>query len=56
MRGSGRRVVTDLVSLVRFALEQETILAPFRETVQDRFARWLSEQEAAGRTFTAPQL
>jgi type I restriction enzyme R subunit len=55
VRGSGRRQVTDLVSLVRFALEQETILAPFAETVNDRFARWLSEQEAAGRTFTAEQ-
>jgi type I restriction enzyme, R subunit len=55
VRGSGRRMVTDLVSLVRFALEQETILAPFAETVQDRFARWLSAQESAGRTFTPEQ-
>ncbi|MGV3722667.1 MAG: type I restriction-modification enzyme R subunit C-terminal domain-containing protein, partial [Actinomycetota bacterium] len=55
VRGSGRRVVTDLVSLVRFALEQETLLAPFQETVQDRFARWLSAQEAAGRAFTPEQ-
>lgn len=55
VKSSGRRVVTDLISLVRFALEQETILAPFAETVNDRFTRWLSEQEAAGVSFTAEQ-
>jgi type I restriction enzyme R subunit len=55
VRGSGPRVAADLVSLVRFALEQETILAPFAESVQDRFARWLTAQEAAGRAFTPEQ-
>ena len=47
--------MTDLVSLVRFALEQETILSPFAETVNDRFAAWLATQEATGRTFTSEQ-
>jgi type I restriction enzyme R subunit len=55
VHGSGGRMLTDLVSLVRFALEQETILQPFAETVEDRFARWLSEQESAGRAFTNEQ-
>ena len=40
-------MVTDLVSLIRFALEHETVLAPFAETVDDRFQRWLSEQGSA---------
>ena len=55
VKGSGQRVLTDLISLVRFALEQETILAPFAETVQDRFARWIASQETAGRAFTPEQ-
>jgi type I restriction enzyme, R subunit len=55
VRGSGQRAVTDLVSLVRFALQQETILAPFAESVNDRFAHWLATQEAAGRAFTPDQ-
>lgn len=55
VRGHGGRAVTDLVSLVRFALEQETLLRPFGETVEDRFAAWLSGQEAAGRSFTSEQ-
>ena len=36
-------------------LAKETILAPFAETVNDRYARWLSEQEAAGSAFTPEQ-
>jgi type I restriction enzyme, R subunit len=55
VKGHTRGMVTDLVSLIRFALEQETILAPFADTVEDRFARWLVSQESAGRTFTPEQ-
>ncbi|MBX7132744.1 MAG: DEAD/DEAH box helicase family protein [Fimbriimonadaceae bacterium] len=44
VRGHSRGMVTDLVSLVRFALNQETILAPFAETVEDRYAAWLATQ------------
>jgi type I restriction enzyme R subunit len=55
VRGSGKRMLTDLISLIRFALEQETILAPFAESVNDRFTRWLSSQESAGRAFTPEQ-
>lgn len=44
VRGHSRGMVTDLVSLVRFALQQETILAPFAETVEDRYAAWLASQ------------
>jgi len=56
VRGTGGKVVTDLVSLVRFALEQESILRPFGETVEDRFAAWLASQESAGRKFTNEEM
>jgi len=56
VRGSGGRVLTDLVSLVRFALEQEDELVPYPELVDERFRTWLLQQENAGRTFTPPQL
>ena len=55
VRGSGHRVLTDLVSLVRFALEQETVLEPFDESVRARFAQWLEAQESGGRKFTDDQ-
>jgi type I restriction enzyme R subunit len=52
---SGKRILTDLVSLVRFAMHQEPELIPFPETVQGRFATWLAQQEAHGRPFTDEQ-
>jgi type I restriction enzyme R subunit len=56
VRGSRRRVLTDIVSLVRFALEQESSLVPYPELVDERFKAWLLQQENAGRTFTPDQL
>jgi type I restriction enzyme R subunit len=56
VHGAGPRVLADLVSLVRFALEQEAELVPFPEHVQVRFAGWLAEQENVGKHFTAEQL
>jgi type I restriction enzyme R subunit len=56
VRGSGGRVLTDMVSLVRFALEQEDELVPYPELVDERFQAWLLAQENAGRTFTTAQL
>jgi type I restriction enzyme R subunit len=56
VRGSGGRVLTDLVSLVRFALEQDDELVPYPELVEERFRAWLLQQENAGRTFTSAQL
>ena len=54
VRGQLRRF-TDLVSLVRFALEQEPVLEPFAAHVERRFADWLAAKTAAGVTFTADQ-
>ena len=53
---SGERLLTDLVSLVRFAVSNhEGELAPYREQVQTRFAAWLQQQANAGRSFTEEQ-
>jgi type I restriction enzyme R subunit len=49
-------VLTDIVSLVRFALHQEGELVPYPERVGERFEAWLLQQENAGRTFTPEQL
>ena len=42
----GRRILTDLVSLVRFAMHQDNELVPFPEKVQANFKAWLAQQEA----------
>jgi len=56
VRGSGMRVWTDVVSLVRFALHQESELRPFADGVRERFERWLAAQARAGKAFTSEQL
>jgi type I restriction enzyme R subunit len=56
VRGSGGRVLTDIVSLVRFALHEQPELHPYQEEVNARFARWIAQQEGAGKLFTPDQL
>lgn len=51
----GRRVLADLVSLVRHAVQLDDELVPFPEQVAQRYALWLADQQAAGRVFTAAQ-
>ncbi|MEI6492008.1 MAG: type I restriction-modification enzyme R subunit C-terminal domain-containing protein [Verrucomicrobiota bacterium] len=46
----------DLVSLVRFALEQQPVLAPFADSVTERFNEWLMDKAKAGVKFTDEQL
>jgi type I restriction enzyme R subunit len=48
-------ILTDLVSLVRFAMHQENELVPFPEKVEANFKAWLSQQEAAGKKFSNEQ-
>lgn len=55
MRGSGGRILTDIVALVRFALRQEDELTPFPEQVEGRFSDWLAQQESQRRRFTDEQ-
>lgn len=51
VRGAGaKRVLTDLVALVRHALQMEDELVPFPEQVRARYAEWLQ-----GKTFTPEQ-
>ncbi|MBK7877781.1 MAG: DEAD/DEAH box helicase family protein [Planctomycetes bacterium] len=48
--------LADVISLVRFAVQKDEELAPYADRVQGRFERWMKEQRAAGRTFTAEQV
>ncbi|HJT20032.1 MAG TPA: type I restriction-modification enzyme R subunit C-terminal domain-containing protein [Nitrospira sp.] len=64
---SGKRILTDLVSLVRFAIHQDNELVPFPERVNANFNAWLTQQESIpsprggegkgeGRRFTPEQI
>ena len=56
VRGSGGRVLTDLVSLVRIALHHDDQLVPYPDLVHERYHAWLLQQQNTGRTFTPEQL
>ncbi len=55
VRRTDRHTVTDLISLVRYTLDQDPDLVPYRDSVQERYAGWLTQQEQAGVTFTDRQ-
>jgi len=51
-----RRLLTDLVSLVRFAMQQTNELVPYPERVQANFKAWLAQHQQAHTTpFTTEQ-
>jgi len=52
---SGERLLVDLVSLVRFALQEANELVPYAEGVNERCDNWMAQQENAGRAFTDEQ-
>ena len=53
--GKTKRVLTDLVALVRHALQPESELVPYPEQVRARYERWLKAQADAGKVFTPQQ-
>jgi type I restriction enzyme R subunit len=56
VRGSGGKMLTDIVSLVRFALQQDEQLVPYKDQVEVRYENWLAQQKQAGRAFTDEQI
>ena len=48
-------MLTDLVSLVRHAVQLDDELVPYPERVQRRYADWLAAQQTEGRAFTSEQ-
>jgi type I restriction enzyme R subunit len=55
VRGAGGKVLTDIVSLVRYAIHAEPELHPFKEDVDSRFQLWLMTHESGGQRFTQEQ-
>jgi type I restriction enzyme R subunit len=57
VRGAGpQKLLTNIVSLIRFAIGRTEVLEPFPLTVEARFQLWLAEQREAGRQFTSEQI
>jgi type I restriction enzyme R subunit len=56
VKGSGGRMLADIVALVRFALHQAGELEPYADQVEERFQQWLAQQQNKGKQFTEEQL
>jgi type I restriction enzyme R subunit len=55
VKGHGGKQLVDVIALVRHALDPNTPLAPVLLTVEERYERWLADQEQAGAKFTQEQ-
>lgn len=56
VKGAGpKKLLTNIVSLVKFALGESQVLSPFPDTVDERFNAWIAGQEAEGRRFNPEQ-
>ena len=57
VKGAGpQKLLTNIISLVRFATGESQELKPFPETVDERFEDWIEDQEMAGHKFTPDQM
>ncbi|HJQ52484.1 MAG TPA: type I restriction-modification enzyme R subunit C-terminal domain-containing protein [Gemmatimonadaceae bacterium] len=50
------KVLTDIISLVRFATGQVDVLEPYTARVEQRFNLWIGRQKKAGRDFNEEQM
>jgi len=55
VKDNPKKMLTDLISIIRFSIGQEDVLVPFDEKVNERFEKWLAQQESSGRKFTQEQ-
>ncbi len=57
VHGAGpQRLLTNIISLIRFTVGETEILEPFPDVVERRFNGWLAEQKKTGKRFTPEQM
>ncbi|MCH7561644.1 MAG: hypothetical protein IIC67_09835, partial [Thaumarchaeota archaeon] len=49
------KMLTDLISLVRYSTGKEESLLPFSEIIDKKFEKWLVQQKSSGKQFTPEQ-
>jgi type I restriction enzyme R subunit len=55
VKDNPQKILTDLISIVRFSVGSQEMLIPFTELIDEKFEKWLSTQESSGKTFTPEQ-
>jgi type I restriction enzyme R subunit len=57
VKGAGpQKLLTNIVSLIRFTIGEVNVLEPFAETVNRRFIEWVAKQKKAGVSVTPEQM
>lgn len=57
VKGAGpQKLLTNLISLVRFAIGESEVLEPFSDLVERRFQDWVKQQELQGREFSPEEM
>jgi len=57
VHGAGpQKLLTNIISLIHFAIGEADVLEPFSETVDRRFEYWLTLQRKLNRQFTPEQM
>ena len=55
VKNNPTKILTDLISIIRFSTNEKDLLLPFRDVVEERFSNWLIEQESSGQKFSPEQ-
>jgi type I restriction enzyme, R subunit len=55
VKSNPERMLTDLISIIRFSSGKQDMLLPFSDLVTEKFEKWLVTQESSGRKFTSEQ-
>jgi len=55
VKDNPKKMLTDLISIVRYSIGKDDLLMPFEDIVNDRFSKWLETQRTSGREFSAEQ-
>jgi type I restriction enzyme, R subunit len=57
VKGAGpQKLLTNIVSLIRYTIGEVNVLEPFAETVNRRFIEWVAKQKKGGVSFTPEQM
>ena len=55
VKQADKHTATDLITLIRYTLEEAPELVPYAVTIEERYVNWLAQQEQRGITFTEDQ-
>jgi type I restriction enzyme, R subunit len=56
VKANPAKLLTNIISLVRYSIGESDMLLPFEEIVNERFEQWLDTQKESGKEFTPEQI